>query len=522
MIGDTEILVGPAKIRRLPPFGKSMRNRYIPPNNGTGGSIHHQPNFIPPHLNHQNTGGPHQQAQYCSMPSFVTPDGMFTWMPNHAGPYQKFPSYYQDANGLGYYQPLDTEQYANMVNGSAIITPLPGNAAPDSNNNKISQDGEIYVNAQHGGQATNSPTAAPQRTSPNNNADNSNNHNSSTDNYQNNGHYFQPHSTNNSNAGDFKQQQQQAVFSNPQPAFAASVVVNSSPHSNTHNNGEMNVHNTAAYMHHPSVPVTNGAFIPTTNHATPMFNNTNMSQQHIPNNSNSSATGEIKQQQQHPNFFYNGMIQCGGGSVADQRSAIPVSMGYPPSPVACNTPDMAMLAAGMNNMMAVPSYQYIPMAAAPPNMSFNPIPTATQPTTGPGGLSEFNNKPAENNNDAVNFTPISPPHQPLLHISNNAKPPQQPASFQQPQQQQQQQQQQQTKISLAVTSSSQPSIQNHSVADNGNTTANASVGLKAQNFMFMSTAPGKVNRVVVHWNGISRKKAERFKWTWDGHTVRWM
>lgn len=91
-IGDTEITVGPAKIRRLPPFGKSFRNRYI--QNGL-----HQPNFIPSPHHHQNQA--HQAAQYISMPYFVSPDGMFTWLPNGgSSPYQKLP-YYPDG---AYYQ----------------------------------------------------------------------------------------------------------------------------------------------------------------------------------------------------------------------------------------------------------------------------------------------------------------------------------------------------------------------------------------------------------------------------------
>lgn len=235
-----------------------------------------------------------------------------------------------------------------------------------------------------------------------------------------------------------------------------------------------------------------------------MFNNSNHPQ-YVSNTNNSSTNqSDMKQNQQqqqnhHPaNFFYNGMVPC---STDRNMSAVP--MGYPP--VTCSAPDMAFLAAGLNNMMTVqPSYQYIPMAGTP-NMPFIPVTTASAPTM--DFNSNSNKSVVVDNHDTVNFTPVSPPQSAAMMHHSNAQPPQ-TSTFQQ------QQLQTSNKIPLAnsvgVVKSNvveTPSVvqpqqqQQHAVEGGGNSAGsgnNSSVGLKAQNFVFMSTAPGKVNRVVVH------------------------
>jgi len=481
-IGDTEITVGPAKIRRLPPFGKSFRNRYI--QNGV-----HQPNFIPPPHHHQNQAHQQAAAQYYSMPCFVSPDGMFTWLPNNGGgsPYQKLP-YYPDASG-GYYQQdgtMTNEHQAN-INGSN------GDIINNTNNNKYENGvttNEMFVNTQQ--QPTPNTTTSSngkydsqQSSNSSSNATSSRSSPITQNPSPNNGdHQFKP-----SQSGSTPIFNNQNLQQQQQPAFTP-VKVNS-PQNGGPNGGEF-VPMNGSYIHHP-----NAAFIPTTSHMA-MFNNNSSQPQYVSNSNSSTNHSDMKHQQQqnhHPtNFFYNGMVPC-----SSDRTMSAVPMGYPP--VTCSASDMAFLAAGLNNMMTVqPSYQYIPMAG-PPNMPF--IPVTTAPTT-----MDFNNNSNKlvnvENHDAVSFTPVSPTQSAAMMHHSNAQPPQ--STFQQ---------QPSNKIPLAngggagksnvvdTVSVVQPQQQQQSHAVEGGNPAggagnNSSVGLKAQNFVFMSTAPGKVNRVVVH------------------------
>jgi len=495
-IGDTEITVGPAKIRRLPPFGKSFRNRYI--QNGV-----HQPNFMPPpHHQHQQNQQAHQQAaQYYSMPCFVSPDGMFTWFPNNNGggggggsPYQKLP-YYPDASGAYYQQDgtMTNEHQANInVSNGDIISNNTNNNSNKYENGGVTTN-EMFINSQHqqhqqsnttssaingkydSQSSSSSSNATPALSSPTNNPT------TSALSPNNGDHQFKPSPSGSTPIFNNNQNLQQQH----QPAFTPL----NSPQNGGPNSGEF-VPMNGSYIHHP-----NAAFIPTTSHMA-MFNNSSHPQ-YVSNTNNSSTNqSDMKQNQQqqnhHPaNFFYNGMVPC-----SPDRNISAVPMGYPP--VTCSAPDMAFLAAGLNNMMTVqPSYQYIPMAGTP-NMPFIPVTTAS--TT-----MDFN---ANSNKSVVvenhDFTPVSPPQSAAMMHHSNAQPPQS-TTFQQ--------QQTSNKIplgnSVGVVKSNvetasvvQPQQQQqHAVEGGGNSAGsgnNSSVGLKAQNFVFMSTAPGKVNRVVVH------------------------
>ena len=315
-IGDTEITVGPAKIRRLPPFGKPFRNRY--PNDV-------QPsNFIPPHPQNQS-----HQPHYYSMPAYiVSPDGMFTWLPNNAAaPYQKFP-YYPDASGGYYQQDNAANEHQSIINSDAS----------NNNNNKINSiydankiDGtssEIFVNSQsspstNGGGKYDLPSP-----------------NSSTS-----GSSPVTHKPPPAAVDQFKLSSSSGggapVFNPPPTTLQPTFVPVSSPQNGGGSSGEL-IHMNGSYIH------PNGTFIPTTSHVT-MFNN-NSYLQHVSNNMNNNSStinsSEMKHHQhhhhqQHPNFFYNGMVTC-----AD-RNIPAVSMGYPP--VSCSASDMALLAAGFNN-----------------------------------------------------------------------------------------------------------------------------------------------------------------------------
>ena len=142
--------------------------------------------------------------------------------------------------------------------------------------------------------------------------------------------------------------------------------------------------------------------------------------------------------------------------------------------------------------------------AGTPNMPFIPVTTASAPTMDFNANS--NKAVVVDNHDTVNFTPVSPPQTAAMMHHSNAQPPQS-TTFQQ------QQLQTSSKIPLAnsvgvvksnvveTVSVVQPQQQQHAVEGGGSSAGsanNSSVGLKAQNFVFMSTAPGKVNRVVVH------------------------
>ena len=300
-------------------------------------------------------------------------------------------------------------------------------------------------------------------------------------------HQFKPSPSGNTPIFNNNQNLQQ------QPAFTP---INN-PQNGGPNGGEFVPVNGSYIHHHP-----NAAFIPTTSHMA-MFNNNSSHPQYVSNNTNNNSNNNSSanhsdmkhahhQQQNHPttNFFYNGMVPC-----SSDRGMSAVPMGYPP--VTCSASDMAFLAAGLNNMMTVqPSYQY--MMAGPPNMPF--IPVTTAPTTMDFNNNNNNKPVVVENHDAVNFTPMSSPQSGAMMHHNNAQPPQ--STFQH----------QPNKMSLGNNGSAgksnvvvdtapvgQQPQQPHAV-ESGNSTGNnnSNVGLKAQNFVFMSTAPGKVNRVVVH------------------------
>ena len=86
---DMEITIAPAKIKRLPPQGKSFRNRHVPFSH----QLTPQQNFIP-------DNNP-MVSQYYSMPMpcVVSPDGLFTWYPNIPTYQKAYPEIiYPDAN----------------------------------------------------------------------------------------------------------------------------------------------------------------------------------------------------------------------------------------------------------------------------------------------------------------------------------------------------------------------------------------------------------------------------------------
>jgi len=122
-LDDTEITVGPAKMRRLPPNTKAVRNynRYTP------GPIAHQPGSFMP----SPTVGP--GAQYYSMPYLISPEGFFTWFPNMPPYHQKMP-YHHDPN-LPPVMLTDIENFNGVPPPPPSLSSSPTHAMEQQQNN---------------------------------------------------------------------------------------------------------------------------------------------------------------------------------------------------------------------------------------------------------------------------------------------------------------------------------------------------------------------------------------------------
>jgi len=385
---DMEITIAPAKMKRLPPQGKSFRNRHVPFSHQP---MHPQQNFIP-----VNTP---MAPQYYSMPCVVSPDGLFTWYPNIPTYQQKtypeiiYPDANMDPNLVPMLSPPDSPNSSNISNENKT------NNSVESNSNNIYSPTNKY-------DSNNFQPLQPLPQTPNTNQQLTEltptiiNNQNMVDNQQNEFNKSNTGLPPTTNAGN-------GVFQNLLPSSTEIVHLN---------NGYL-------YPQNAFLPQ-NTNFVNAYPHPQPLapLNSTNNKLKPSP-------------------IFFNGV------PLYDNAPTPPSTPTTPNPPMEIN-----VITSDMKNLVVQPSFQRIHI----------PAPNSTDL------------KPEITNARNDNTAPPSFPSPPVKSLGNSL-----PAYPTPP-----------TKVA--------PPPQHATEVVNSQQQNGDSMPLKTQNFVFMSTAPGKVNRVVVH------------------------
>lgn len=457
-LDDTEITVGPAKMRRLPPNTKAVKNynRYAP------GPIPHQPGggYMP-----SPAAGP--GAQIYSMPYLISPEGFFTWFPNMPPYHQKLP-YHHDPN-LPPVILSDIENFNGVPPPSSSPThalePLQQQNSHDTihHNMKPRMGGE-NIQENHLATAVKYDLPPPGPVHQSSTTSTSQHHSNEIQNK-----LAPPPSSNDFNAAG---NGHNGVFYNIVPSTEIyQHQVNGG--ANHFQNNSYNVTPSATATHH-----FNGGGINNSPQPPPFVglqsNNSNEHLKHI------------------PGVFYNGAALHHYDNRALSTAGNPIN--------STMQQDMSIITGGLSNMMHPPYHHHPHQAHHHHHQSI----ATSQPqfvSTNTSSSVEYNK--LENEVSSAPQQPYQPPPPPTLlkhsvAVSTTSKSyhPQPPPSTTGHGTQQ--------KVSnnikaikecppphsAVVTTSVQTPI--------GGPNENSNNILKAQNFMFMSTGPGKVNRVVVH------------------------